>query len=75
MSKQNLDKSFFDAPFEVKSAAIRSTYGVGVSFTEYKRLVLTYPEWFDEDEVKHIQKLKDEEINNTDNTNNKSTEL
>ena len=73
--KKNLDKSFFEAPFEVKSAAIRSTYGVGISFTEYKRLVLAYPEWFDEDEVKHIQKLKDEEINNTNNTNNKSTEL
>ena len=73
--KKNLDKSFFEAPSEIQSAAIRSTYGVGISFTEYKELVLKYPDWFDKDEVKHIQKLKDEELNNTDNTNSKSTEL
>lgn len=70
--KKNLDKSFFEAPSEIQSAAIRSTYGVGISFTEYKQLVLKYPEWFDEDEVKHIQKLKDEETYNID-SNNTST--
>jgi hypothetical protein len=73
--KKSLDKNFFEAPSEIQSAAIRSTYGTGISFTEYKRLVLTYPEWFDEDEVKHIQKLKDEEINNINPNNTSTTEL
>jgi hypothetical protein len=73
--KKSLDKNFFEAPSEIQSAAIRSTYGTGISFTEYKRLVLTYPEWFDKDEVKHIQKLKDEEINNINPNNTSTTEL
>ena len=74
MATKSISKNFFNAPVEIQSALIRSTFGVGISFTEYKRLVLKYPEWFDEDEVKHMQKLKDEELNNNI-SNNSSTEL
>ena len=74
MATKSISKNFFSAPSEIQSALIRSTFGVGISFTEYKQLVLKYPEYFHEDEATHIQKLKDEELNNNI-SNNSSTEL
>ena len=73
--KKNLYKSFSEAPSEIQVAAIRSRFGVGISFTEYQELVLKYPEYFNKDEVEHIQKLKDEKPNNIDSNNTSTTEL
>jgi hypothetical protein len=72
--KKNLNKSFFEAPWEVQSMIISSNLGA-LGWDRYCKVVLKYPEWFDEDDVKHIQKLKDEEINNINPNNTSTTEL
>lgn len=57
MSKKDITKNFFEAPSEIKAMIVSGHFGY-LSWSRYSNIVLKYPNWFDEDEVKRIQKLK-----------------
>jgi hypothetical protein len=48
-------KNYNLAPLEVKQLLI-SSYASGVSYERYCRVVVKYPEWFTEEELKQAKK-------------------
>ncbi len=68
-------KSLFDAPLEIQSMYISGCFG-NLGWDRYASIVVKYPDWFNEEDVKICEnyiKEKNEKLNNLNSNSSNST--